>query len=88
MVNTRRSELEIIEEILLISKDGAKTTQLLYKCNLGYSQFKGYVSFLLEKNILEGKKIKNGKGYNTVYSTTDKGDDLLLHIKKTFSYLE
>ena len=87
-MNTRRSELQIIGEILEMSKEGAKTTQLLYRCNLGYSQLKNYVSFLIEKDILQVKRIKNGGGYNKIYAITDKGNDLLVNIQKTFSYLK
>ena len=87
MVNTRRSELEIIDEILDLSKNGAKTTELLYQCNLSYTQLKNYIAYLLEKNIIEEKAVKNGNGSNKLYVTTERGNHLRSDIKKTLNYL-
>lgn len=88
MVNARRSELKIIDEILSLSKNGAKTTELLYQCNLSYTQCKSYISFLLEKSVLMEKSEKNGCNYNKVYYTTQRGNDLLLNVKQALVYLE
>jgi predicted transcriptional regulator len=88
MFNNRRSEMQIIKEILESSKDGIKTTQLLYNCGLKHSQLKEYVSFLIEKNIIRENKVKNGSGCNVVYSVTPKGKAFLVDIDKAFSYLE
>ena len=33
----RRSEIEIIGEILQLTKDGAKKTEILYKSNMSFS---------------------------------------------------
>ena len=87
MVNTRRSELEIIDEILDLSKDGAKTTEILYQCNLSYTQLKNYIAYLIDRDILEEKSVKNGNGYNKVYITTETGNNLRADIKKTLTYL-
>lgn len=86
MVNNRRSELEIIGEILTVSKDGAKTTEILYRGYLNYTQLKQYLSFLLEKDLLEKKFVKNGNGSSKIYKITDKGHDLLIYINKTLPY--
>jgi predicted transcriptional regulator len=88
MVNLRRSEFDIINEMLKMANDGVKRTELIYKGNLSYHQLQKYLSFLLEKDILLEKKVKNGSGYNKVYFTTEKGKDLLVTIKKMFSYME
>ena len=88
MVNARRSELKIIDEILSLSKNGAKTTELLYQCNLSYTQCKSYLSFLQEKSVLMEKTEKNGGNYNKIYYTTQRGNDLLLNIKQALVYLE
>ena len=87
MVNNRRSELEIIAEILTLSKKGAKTTEILYRGYLNYSQLKQYIPYLIERNIIEEKNIKSAKGQSKVYVTTDRGQNLLLDINKTLSYL-
>jgi len=88
MVNLRRSEFDIINEMLNMANNGVKRTELIYKGNLSYQQLQKYLSFLLEKDILQEKRIKNGNGFNKVYFTTEKGKDLLITIKKMFTYME
>jgi predicted transcriptional regulator len=87
MVNTRRSELEIIEDILNLSKKGAKTTELLYQCNLSYSQCKNYLNFLIEKNIIKEDKVPNGDSHVIMFNITPKGKNFLEDIKKTLGYI-
>jgi predicted transcriptional regulator len=87
MVNSRRSEFEIIEEILTLSLDGAKTTDILYGGYLSYTQLKKYVSFLIDKDILSVKTVQNSDGHSKIYKTTNKGVDLLKNIKKTLEYI-
>ena len=73
-----RGEIEIIAEMLSIAKNDVKKTRLLYKANLGYSNFIKYAEFLLEKEFL-GVKIGNPSG--ELYYTTEKGKKLLENIK-------
>ena len=87
MVNNRRSELEIIAEILTLSKEGAKTTEILYRGYLSYTQLKQYIPYLIERNIIEEQTINNSKGQSKIYVTTDRGQNLLVNINKTLSYL-
>ena len=88
MVNNRRSELDIIGDIIHLSQNGAKKTQLLYQGNLSYSQLNEYLFFLLDKNILEEVPVNNGNGngHQKIYKCTEKGHNLLLDINKTMSY--
>jgi len=88
MVNKRRSELDIINEILKLSRKGAKKTEILYQGNLSYSQLQNYLLFLLEKNILEEQIVNKENGQSRIYKITKKGDDLLEDIGKTLSYFE
>lgn len=88
MVNRRRSELDIISEILTLSRNGAKKTEILYQGNLSYSQLQSYLLFLLEKNILEEKIVDKENGHSKIYKITKKGDNLLEDISKTLSYFE
>ena len=88
MVYNRRSELEIIKEIVTLSKEGARTTEIIYQCNLSYTQCKEYISFLVKNDILEKKIIRNGNGSTNLYTTTMKGHDLLENINKTLVYLK
>jgi len=87
-VNNRRSEFEIIGRILDISKEGAKKTEILYKGNFSYSQLTEYLTFLLNRKILEEKITKNKTNNGKYYIITQKGKDLLVNINKTLSFLE
>lgn len=87
MVNNRRSEFEIIEKLLDLSRYGAKKTELLYQGNLSYTQLKGYLAMLLEKEILEEVPDKNNGNKILCYQLTKKGSDFLSDINKTLAYL-
>ncbi|MCJ7571989.1 MAG: winged helix-turn-helix domain-containing protein [Candidatus Thermoplasmatota archaeon] len=77
MLNNRRSELDIVVDILNLSKDGTNKTSILYKTNLSYSQLKNYLSILLEKDILKEVMVEqNGRDLKH-YKTTSKGLNLL-----------
>ena len=88
MVNNRRSELDIITEILNLSKEGTKKTNILYKSNLSYTQIQSYLPFLIEKDVLEECLTKKkGKFYKS-YKTTPKGIHLLEVAQRTLYYLK
>jgi predicted transcriptional regulator len=75
---TKRSELEIVEEILSLAREETKKTWLMYQTNLCYSQFVLYLNFLIEKKFLE---IHNGVAYGTsTYMITEKGKQFLQSI--------
>ena len=82
-VNNRRSEMEIIREILSLSVDGAKKTQILYQTNLSYAQVQNYLSFLLDKKLLEKQE---GNPF-VFYGTTQRGKMLLKSIDAVIDFL-
>ena len=84
LINSRRSELEILADILRLSKEGAKKTKILYQVNLSYSQLKNYLTFLKERNFLDEICLENG---GRIYKTSERGLELLQNIDKIFSYL-
>jgi predicted transcriptional regulator len=87
MFNNRRSEIEIVSEILTLSRDGVKKTTILYQNNLSYTQLQNYLPFLLEKKFLEEITVEdNGNSYKS-YKTTDNGLKLLEDIQKVISHL-
>ena len=89
MFNHRRSEMEIVRDILTLSQNGAKKTEILYRVNLSYHQLQNYLSYSLEKEILELKIVENDNQIKCkIYCTTAKGDQLLEDINKTLSYFE
>ena len=89
MFNKRRSEIQIIKEILDLSKNGAKKTEILYQGNMSFSQLQNYLSYLIEKKIIEENiSYQQNGSRNKVYVTTKKGNDLLENINSLYSYLE
>lgn len=89
MFNKRRSEIQIIKEILDLSKNGAKKTEILYQGNMSFSQLQNYLSYLIEKKVIEENiYYKENGSSNKVYITTKKGNDLLEDIKSVYSYFE
>lgn len=77
VISSRRSEFEIIRDILIASFDGAKKTHILYRTNLSYSQLQDYLSFLIKAGVVEAIK----KGSSEIYRITEKGKELLNHIE-------
>lgn len=88
MVNNRRSSIEIINEIVTVSRSGARKTEILYHSNLSYSQLKSYLNFLKEKNIIKEESVRNNGSSSKVYYTTDKGLVFLQDIKKVLTHLK
>lgn len=88
MVINRRSEIEIIGQILNISRGGVKKTEILYQSNLSYMQLQSYLPFLLEKNILEEYTVENNGCLSKMYRITEKGSYLLDYIDKVLMHLE
>ena len=84
--NNRRSEIEIIGEILTLSRDGARKTEILYQGNLSYTQLQGYLPFLLKKNILEENIVENNGNSYKLYKVTEKGLVVLEDIKRVLAY--
>lgn len=89
MFSKRRSEIEIIGDILDLSKNGAKKTEILYQGNMNFSQLQNYLDFLIEKNFVEEGTIVNENGTSSkIYVTTEKGNDLLEDITNLYVHFE
>lgn len=71
-----RGRFDIIAHILNTSLNGAKKTQLMYKCNLSFKQLEIYLRLLLSKQLLNGKLSRESREL-VVYTTTDKGRSFL-----------
>ncbi len=83
VVNSRRSEIEIIRDILSLSKGGVKKTQILYGTNLSYTQLQEYLSFLIKSGAIEIVNSSDTK----IYKTTTKGVEILEDINKLMKNL-
>ncbi len=89
MANKRRSEIQIIGEILDLSKNGAKKTEILYQNNMSFSQLQDYLSYLIERDIIEEIIVTNDSGtVNKTFINTEKGNNLLEDINKILLYFK
>jgi predicted transcriptional regulator len=80
----KRSESEIIAQILYSAEKEAKKTQLLYDANISYTHFIKYFNFLLEKNFI---KVKDQNLNRKIYKTTDKGEHFLKDINNVLEQI-
>ena len=89
MFNKRRSEIQIIKDILKLSKNGAKKTEILHQGNMSFSQLQNYLSYLIENEIIEENHDKKSNGSkNKIYFTTEKGNNLLEDINNIYTYFK
>lgn len=66
---TRRTPDDVNASILRFAKKGALLTQIMYGCQLSYSQIQDHLKSLNDKGLLE---IKESEGHK-VYLATEKG---------------
>ena len=52
-VNQRRSDVEIIAEMLRIGANGAAKTKIMYNANMSYLQMKKYLGFLVGQGYID-----------------------------------
>lgn len=89
MFNKRRSEIQIIKEILDLSKEGAKKTEILYQGNMSFSQLQNYLNYLIEIKVIKENIYWNDDGSSSkLYVTTKKGNSLLDDINNLYTYFE
>ena len=81
----KRSEMEIVFEILSAAKKKIKKTPLLYKSNLCYDQFTVYMDYLEENKLLSRIDDEN---LSQVYYITEKGETYLELVEKLMNIME
>jgi len=62
--------------ILTSSTDGAKKTQLMYRCNMSFNQLETYLKILMEKKLIL-TRVHDGSKDPIVYEITEKGHSFL-----------
>ena len=70
----RRGRLEIFADVLLVAKEGAKKTAIVYKANLNFNRVENYLPYLEGKGLIEHT--------NEGYKTTERGKEFLRDYKK------
>jgi predicted transcriptional regulator len=76
----KRDKLEIIRSILLICKNGAKKTEIVYKANLNFKNADVYLKWLIDREMI----MKDGK----IFKITSNGSVLLSNLQSASSFLD
>jgi predicted transcriptional regulator len=84
-MNRRRSNIEIIADMLRIGENGAGKTELMYSANMSYAQIQKYLGFLLSHGFINKVKLGNP---SVSYQVTEKGGELLRNIDGIVEVLE
>jgi len=79
MINHRRSNIEIIADMLRIggNGNGAGKTEIMYSANMSYAQIQKYLAFLMDQDLVSRVEVGNP---SIKYQVTDKGTKLLENI--------
>jgi predicted transcriptional regulator len=76
----KRDKLEIASSILLICKEGAKKTEIVYKANLNFKNAEGYLKWLIDREMI----LKEGR----FFKITSKGSELLSNLQNTSKFMD
>ncbi|VVB63996.1 Winged helix-turn-helix [uncultured archaeon] len=76
----KRDKLEIIQGILLICKNGAKKTEIVYKANLNFKNAEVYLKWLIDREMI----VKDGK----FFKITSKGSELLSNLQSASKFMD
>jgi len=83
-MNRRRSNIEIIAEMLKIGENGAGKTKIMYNANLSYTQIQKYLGFLMSQGFIDKMEIGNP---SVTYQVTGNGLKLLEGINSLMEML-
>ena len=83
-MNNRRSNIEIIAEMLRVGENGAGKTKIMYSANMSYAQIQKYLGFLMSQGFISKMTIGNP---SVTYQVTDSGLKLLKSIDSVIELL-
>jgi len=84
-VSRRRSNIEIIADMLRVGENGAGKTEIMYSANMSYTQIQKYLGYLMTHEFID--KIEVGNPVVT-YQVTEKGLGLLRNIEGIMAALD
>jgi predicted transcriptional regulator len=84
-MNRRRSNIEIIADMLRVGENGAGKTEIMYSANMSYAQLQKYLGFMLSHGFINRVKVGNP---SVTYQVTNKGGELLKNINYIMEILE
>ena len=73
-VNRRRSDIEIIADMLEVGENGAGKTEIMYSANMSYAQIQKFLGYLMAQGFIDKMKMGNP---SVTYKVTDNGLKLL-----------
>jgi predicted transcriptional regulator len=84
-MNRRRSNIQIIRDMLRIGENGAGKTKLMYNANMSYAQIQKYLKFLISQGLIDKVHVGNP---SVTYQITGKGQSLIKSIDAVLEILE
>lgn len=84
-VGQRRSNIEIIADMLRVGENGAGKTEIMYSANMSYSQIQKYLDYLVNQGFINKIDMDNTM---VAYQVTDNGFKLLKAIDTLMAILE
>ena len=84
-MSRRRSNIEIIGDMLRVGENGAGKTEIMYSVNMSYSQIQKYLGFLIRHAFIDRLEVGNPM---VTYRVTQKGLGLLRSIDTVLDVLE
>ncbi len=84
-MNRRRSNIQIIHDMLKVGENGAGKTEIMYSANMSYTQIQKYLGFLIRHGFID--KVEVGNPVVT-YQVTERGISLLKSIDTVLEVLE
>jgi predicted transcriptional regulator len=84
-VGRRRSNIEIIADMLRVGENGAGKTEIMYTANMSYNQIQKYLNYLVNQGFVHKINVDNTM---VAYQVTDSGFKLLKVIDTLMNMLE
>ena len=84
-VGRRRSNIEIIADMLRVGENGAGKTEIMYSANMSFSQIQKYLRYLVSQGFISEIKLGNP---GVAYQVTDSGLKLLKTIDGLIEMLQ
>ncbi|MHB8105351.1 MAG: winged helix-turn-helix domain-containing protein [Dehalococcoidales bacterium] len=81
----RRSNVEIIADMLRVGENGAGKTEIMYSANMSYSQIQKYLDYLMNQGFVNKVDMDNTM---VAYQVTDSGFKLLKAIDTLMDMLK
>ena len=84
-MNRRRSNIQIMRDMLKIGENGTGKTKLMYSANMSYTQIQKYLAFLVSHGLIDKVEVGNP---SVTYHITEKGLSLLKSIDAVLEALD